>query len=165
MTFLNDIPIPYGWAATKTAVIGELKLSFSIPSDHFYLWDFRTLPSWRGLGIYPLLLQAILKSEVTNATTFWIAHAPENRASARGIQRAGFMSVGELSFLKSGQGVGLASITTNDFAYQGAKMLQVEWLKQANSALAPCWRCILEQNVIDLMNPPACWSGSCCCTR
>ncbi|MBC8075410.1 MAG: hypothetical protein H7Y32_04990, partial [Chloroflexales bacterium] len=53
-----------------------------------------TLPAWRGIGLYPRLLQAILAAESDTAARFWIAYLPENHASARGITKAGFRSVG-----------------------------------------------------------------------
>src|SRR5262249_35635739 len=49
---------------------------------------------WRGLGIYPRLLQAILAREAGEAQRFWIGHVRENRASGRGIVKAGFGTIG-----------------------------------------------------------------------
>ncbi|MGH9176090.1 MAG: GNAT family N-acetyltransferase, partial [Vicinamibacterales bacterium] len=56
------------------------------------LWGFVTVPAWRGQGIYSALLQAILCGEA--ADRFWIGHDIGNTASARGILKAGFTSVG-----------------------------------------------------------------------
>ena len=60
---LNGRPVGYGWAATRRASIGELGLAFALPRDERYLWDFATLPAYRGLGLYPRLLQAMLRAE------------------------------------------------------------------------------------------------------
>ena len=46
----------WGWVATRTANIGELGSSFTIPAGERYLWNFVTLPTHRGQGIYPRLL-------------------------------------------------------------------------------------------------------------
>ncbi|SRR6266699_2269071 len=67
---LDGTPVAYGWVATREASIGELKVSFRLP------------PGFQGQGIYPQLLQAILKQEALAAKHFWIIHAPENTPSA-----------------------------------------------------------------------------------
>jgi GNAT superfamily N-acetyltransferase len=94
MAWLNGAPVAYGWAAGRRASIGELGLDFSIPAGNCYLWDFATLPEWRGLGIYPRLLRAILAREAGHAERFWIGHVRENRASGHGILKAGFRVAG-----------------------------------------------------------------------
>ena len=91
---LGGVPVAYGWAAARRASIGELGLDFAIPAGNCYLWDFATLPAWRGLGIYPRLLQAILAREAAEADRFWIGHVRENSASGHGILKAGFRVAG-----------------------------------------------------------------------
>lgn len=66
----------WGWVATRTANIGELGSSFTIPAGERYLWNFVTLPTHRGQGIYPRLLEAIVRAESHEAERFWIAYAP-----------------------------------------------------------------------------------------
>ena len=87
---LGGAPVAYGWATTRRASIGELGLDFAIPAGNCYLWDFATLPAWRGIGIYPRLLHAILSRESVEAARFWIGHVDGNSASMRGIIKAGF---------------------------------------------------------------------------
>jgi hypothetical protein len=73
------------------------------------LWDFQTLPPWRGRGIYPRLLQAIIADDM-EAERFWVGHDLDNISSARGIAKAGFRQVGavyrtaggELAMMPSG---------------------------------------------------------------
>lgn len=96
----------YGWSAAGYAEIGELRLSFTLAPRNRYLWGFATLPAWRGRGVYPRLLRAILAAEMADADHFWIGHEPGNTASARGILKAGFRRVGDLYFLPDG-GLGL----------------------------------------------------------
>jgi hypothetical protein len=88
-------PVAWGWCATSDLSIGELGLSCSLPPGNRYLWDFVTLPSWRGRRIYPWLLQTIIASE-PDAERFWLGHDMPNVASARGITKAGFQEVGVL---------------------------------------------------------------------
>lgn len=94
--FLDDEPVAYGWAAMQRGGIDELDFSFEVPPGTCYLWDFVTLPAWRGRGIYPRLLQAILQQE-DQVDCFWIGYEASNEASARGIARAGFRVVGDLA--------------------------------------------------------------------
>ena len=86
--------VAYGWAATTTASIGELGVEMRIAPNERYLWGFVTLPEWRGRGIYPALIQAMLRQE-TDADHFWIGHDAGNDASSSGILKAGFVPVGE----------------------------------------------------------------------
>ena len=80
-----------------------MNLAFSVPIGNRYLWDFATLPSWRGCGIYPALLRAILEDERPQAARFWIGHADSNHASGRGIAKAGFQRLGSLAASSSGR--------------------------------------------------------------
>ena len=62
------------------------------------LWDFFTLESARGRGIYPHLLKAILRGEQNEAEKFWLGHRVDNYASKRGIEKAGFSLVNWVVF-------------------------------------------------------------------
>ena len=90
VAFLHETPVAYGWSATKTAGIEEVGLEWPLSPADRNLWDFVTLEAWRGRGIYPQLLQAILRLEVNEAQRFWIGHRADNNASKRGILKAGF---------------------------------------------------------------------------
>lgn len=94
-------PVAYGWSASGAAEIGGL-LRFEVPEGERYLWDFVTLAGWRGRGIYPRLLQAVLREEREAARRWWIGHDAPNVASGRGILRAGFSQVGEVRTLRGG---------------------------------------------------------------
>ena len=95
VAFWKDEPAAFGWMAMGRAKIGELNHDFILPERHRYLWNFRTLMEYRGLGIYPRLLQYIICRESSKAERFWIIHAPENSSSLKGIVKAGFTYVGE----------------------------------------------------------------------
>jgi GNAT superfamily N-acetyltransferase len=93
IAYLDRQPVAYGWSAASHGAIQELKLRFAIPMRNRYLWDFATLPAWRGRGVYPRLLQAIVQLEGAIVDRFWIGHTADNTASRRGIVKAGFQEV------------------------------------------------------------------------
>ena len=124
---LDGTPVAYGWVATRSASIGALGISFSVPLRNRYLWDFVTLPRWRGRGIYPRLLQAILRRE-EEADRFWIGHDAPNVASARGILKAGFTRVGEIYWLPDGS-LAMAAVGSRDRARAGAALLGLRLLE------------------------------------
>ncbi len=134
---LDGEPAAWGWVATRSAEIGELGSTFALPAGERYLWNFVTLPAHRGLGIYPRLLQAIVRAESREAERFWIAWAPENHASGAGIRKAGFVAVAELSFDAEGRAA-LRGLLPGG----GRIAARVLALPEAREALAPCWRCV-----------------------
>jgi GNAT superfamily N-acetyltransferase len=97
IAYLNDVPVGFGWVALGKAKIGELNHEFTVPRYHAYLWNFRVSSEFRGLGIYPRLLQYIIKKEGRKIDHFWIMHAPENIASGNGIIKAGFNLIADVS--------------------------------------------------------------------
>jgi GNAT superfamily N-acetyltransferase len=149
---VNDEPAAWGWVATREAHIGELDTTVRLPADERYLWNFVTLPSFRGRGIYPRLLQAIVQQESRDAARFWIAYAPENHASGAGIRKAGFTTLAELSFDRAGRAA-LKSI-----AADGARKVgRVLSLREATE-VTPCWRCVRAGRP-----PMNCPDGQCRC--
>jgi GNAT superfamily N-acetyltransferase len=147
-------PAAWGWVATRAAEIGELGRVFEIPAGERYLWNFATLPTHRGLGIYPRLLEAIVRAEAAEAEAFWIIYAPENHASGAGIRKAGFRSVAELSFDAAGQPA--LHALEEEGATRAARLLGVP---EVTEPLAPCWRCIRA----GVPEARACAEGHCCC--
>ena len=67
VAYLKGVPVGYGWVAAKVARIIEVGLSWKLSPQDRHLWDFVTLPAYRGLGVYPHLLQAILQAESQKA--------------------------------------------------------------------------------------------------
>ena len=122
---IGSEPAAYGWSASGPAYIGELGIGFSVLPGSRYLWDFATLPEWRGRSIYPLLLQYIAASE--EADRFWIGHEPDNDASARGIRKAGFTHAGDLVALPTG-GYGLLPSSPPDRSAACAALLGADLL-------------------------------------
>lgn len=98
LAYIDQVPTGYGWVATKVGEAIEINLRFDLPPRNSYLWDFATLPAWRGKGIYPHLLQSIVRQESSNFDRHWILYAPFNLASRAGIHKAGFQSLLEFNF-------------------------------------------------------------------
>jgi hypothetical protein len=95
VAYINDIPAAYGWSAASSASIGEINLNFHLSTEDRYLWDFVTFTEWRGFGIYPRLLQAIMMYEPDKR--LWIGHLDHNSPSCKGIIKAGLQLVGSIS--------------------------------------------------------------------
>jgi GNAT superfamily N-acetyltransferase len=149
----NEEPAAWGWVATRTASIGEMQTTFLLPPGERYLWNFVTLAAHRGRGIYPRLLQAIVRAESADAERFWIGYAPENHASGSGIAKAGFSAQAELSFDSSGRPALRA------LAPGGATALsRVLGIRETNEPLTPCWRCVRAGR-----GAMACAEGQCRC--
>jgi GNAT superfamily N-acetyltransferase len=101
---MPTLPVAVGWSATGAVALFGGRVTLHVPPHHRYLYGFVTHPDWRGRGIYPCLLQVILRIE--EQEHFWIMHLLENTPSQRGIHKAGFRLAGRLSFLPTG-GLGL----------------------------------------------------------
>lgn len=135
---LEGAPAAYGWVATRSASLGELGITLRLPARDRYLWNFVTLPPYRGRGIYPRLLAAILSTlQHEGAWHVWIAYAPENHASATGIARAGFAHVADLSFAATG-----AVAFRERVAGAGHMVAPLLGIPATDGALTPCWRCV-----------------------
>lgn len=154
VAYLHGMPVAYGWVATRTASIGELSLTITLSHGDRYLWDFATLPAWQGRGLYPSLLQAILRQEAQEAERFWIIYAPENLPSGAGMRKAGFLAATELSFDAGGQ-VRLAALGVQERGRAAADLLS---LPLVQDQLAPCWSCQAKERSND--TGEACWPRS-----
>jgi GNAT superfamily N-acetyltransferase len=149
----GDEPAAWGWVATRSADIGELGSTFTIPPRERYLWNFVTLRAHRGLGIYPALLNDIVRLESREAERFWIAYAPENHASGSGVRKAGFVDIADLSFDAAGRPA-LTSLIPH-----GARIAsRVLGVPEAREPLTPCWRCVRAGRP-----PMSCAPDSCRC--
>ncbi len=133
---IEGAPAAWGWVATRSATIGELKASFTLPSADRYLWNFVTLAAFRGRGIYPRLIDAIVQAESVEGERFWIAYAPENHASGVGIEKAGFTLVADLSFDRAGRPV-VRDIRSGG----GSAASRLLGLPAIEEAVAQCWKC------------------------
>jgi CelD/BcsL family acetyltransferase involved in cellulose biosynthesis/GNAT superfamily N-acetyltransferase len=83
----------YVWITVgKTVEVPELGGSIELGPKQAYLFDCYTLPSFRGRGLYPLLLRKAM-SRATGCTKAFIVSEQGNAASKRGIEKAGFRLV------------------------------------------------------------------------
>ncbi|QBD78992.1 GNAT family N-acetyltransferase [Ktedonosporobacter rubrisoli] len=123
LAFMGEAPVAYGWVATQEGSISDLGMYFALPAGNCYLHSFRTLPAWRGQGIYPRLLQTIIQQE-QSFERFWIGYMPSNIASGRGIQKAGFHVVSDLAFVK-GRVCGITLFEKSERALASAAVFQL----------------------------------------
>ena len=137
VAYVNDQPAAFGWMARDNARIGELNHEFILPTGNRYLWNFRTMEAYRGLGIYPALLQYILQQGDEEANRFWIIHAPENNASLKGIQKAGFEYVGKLYLDEDDN----ATIEYNETALTFQEELEYMDINLSEHTASSCWNC------------------------
>jgi GNAT superfamily N-acetyltransferase len=137
VAYMHKQPAAFGWMARGKAVIGELNHALILPIGHRYLWNFRTLVNYRGLGIYPALLQHIIQYEMSMAERFWIVHAPENKSSLKGITKAGFEYVGKLYAMPGGE----TAIEATAAAQALAEPLAFMDIQLSSAAVASCWNC------------------------
>lgn len=135
VAYINNQPAAFGWMARGKAKIGELNHEFVLPQGNRYLWNFRTLEAFRGLGIYPALLQYILQYEKHKANRFWIIHAPENISSLKGIKKAGFEYVGKLYINK-----GIATLENTSLSGIEALLAEMN-IAISEEQAASCWNC------------------------
>src|SRR5512139_153841 len=61
VAYIEDEPVGYGWSGANS--VGVADVFWPIAPPNRGLWDFFTLQAARGRGIYPRLLQAILRTE------------------------------------------------------------------------------------------------------
>lgn len=151
---IDEVPAAWGWVATESATIGELKVAFTFSRQERYLWNFVTLAAFRGRGIYPRLIEAIVEIESADAERFWIAYAPENHASGAGIEKAGFALIAELSFDPQG-----TSVVKDIRVGGGVVASRLLGLADTASTISQCWKCARAA-------APAqsdCASGTCSC--
>jgi hypothetical protein len=139
IAYMSNIPVAYGWSATNRANFGEGRVNFRVPANQRYLYNFVTLPGWRGLGIYPHLLQSILATESRNNERFWIVHQLTNNASQRGIARAGFQLASNVYFTENDSLIFVAK-PENQRARAGAELFGLPLLQQERVENAPYGR-------------------------
>ncbi|RAJ75702.1 hypothetical protein CLV59_109316 [Chitinophaga dinghuensis] len=137
IAFMDEQPAAFGWMAMHHASIGELAHTFTLPTRNRYLWNFRTVAAFRGKGIYPSLLQFMLQYEVDKADRYWIIHAPENKASLKGICKAGFRHAGDL-YVRPDGFPGCAATTLSEAELQ---LIAAMGFQLSDEPSSTCWNC------------------------
>lgn len=90
--------VSFGWVTARGRAVGPFSLTEA--PGRVFLFNFHTLPEYRGRGLYAALLVA-MRSVLSNETAseFVIDVDIGNAASRRGIEKAGFVPVARVSFL------------------------------------------------------------------
>jgi CelD/BcsL family acetyltransferase involved in cellulose biosynthesis/RimJ/RimL family protein N-acetyltransferase len=90
----NGTLVHYGWLnpIQKKAFITEVGCEYEYPPNTAVMWDFYTVPSQRGKGLYSRSLRRILSDAAATAGTefVYIAVLAENWPSRRVIEKVGF---------------------------------------------------------------------------
>jgi GNAT superfamily N-acetyltransferase len=96
----RPVAVTYGWVALSAEPLGNTGCAFNPPPAEAYLYDFATVPDYRGRGFYPALLRFILANLAGQGVKrAWIGTEPGNDTSARSIKRAGFTKVADTTYL------------------------------------------------------------------
>ncbi len=99
---LNSEVVSYCWVAFQQAEVGEINRTIKLRNNELYFYDAFTLPDYRGRGLFPALLTAILGfARSQGCSRALIFSLRENRPSVRGIEKAGFSLFQSIYFLKS----------------------------------------------------------------
>ena len=97
--------VTYGWVALTAEPLGNTGCSFDPPPGDAYLYDFATVPEYRGKGFYPALLRYLVSDLAKRGIRrAWIGTAPGNFVSQRSIERAGFTKVAESRYISARNG-------------------------------------------------------------
>jgi GNAT superfamily N-acetyltransferase len=95
---LDGRVVSFGWVTFQDRTVGPFQLAEV--SGRAFLYNFHTLEGYRGRGLYPALLLA-MRHELgrERVTEFVIDVNQRNMASARGIEKGGFVPVAQVTFL------------------------------------------------------------------
>jgi len=118
LAYQNDQPVGLGWMFRDSYLLQKILASAAssplegedrgegfftpVPASNssvqmsVYLAGFHVIESARGQGIYPLLLNVMCRDAMACGATCYVDVASGNQASIRGIEKAGFLRVGEL---------------------------------------------------------------------
>lgn len=90
--------VSFGWVTYRDRTVGPIRLAKA--SERAFLYNFHTLSSYRGQRLYPALLLAIRHVlGLEHVAEFVIDVDVRNPASARGIEKGGFVLAAQVAFL------------------------------------------------------------------
>ena len=93
--YLDGNAVGYGWIKGK----GAKDYFFDIKNDVKYLCRFFVHEDFRGQGIYPEIICALIEKAKENQV-FYIAVEKGNQSSERGLKKVGFELVEEIKFVR-----------------------------------------------------------------
>jgi GNAT superfamily N-acetyltransferase len=89
--------VSFGWVTYRDRKIGFTPMAET--PERAFLFNFYTLSEHRGRGLYPALLLAIRRVlGREHITDFVVAVLDRNLASIRGIEKAGFLPIAQISY-------------------------------------------------------------------
>ncbi len=93
--------LAYGWVTRGDEQIAEIEGRIRIAPGEAYIWDCATLPPFRGRGLYPALLRAIARDLAAEGfERVWVAARADNAPSLRGFEKAGYVHVADIRYLR-----------------------------------------------------------------
>ena len=103
--FLTGQLVHYSWVqASGPHKILEAGRSIDVAPGEFWIYDCRTIPSVRGMGIYPFMLARIARDQFEQGAQEGLIYTTkENLASQAGIRKAGFTMIKTMRGLRIGQ--------------------------------------------------------------
>jgi GNAT superfamily N-acetyltransferase len=93
----------YAWATRAGLYVDEIACMYPVSEDEIFIYDCFVDPDYRGAGIYPAMLEFIIRDnrqrydKLTHAS---IAASALNRASIRGILKAGFVEQRRIRYIE-----------------------------------------------------------------
>ncbi len=91
---VEGVLVTYGWVTFDEEWIGELRLRIRLAAGEAYIWDCATLPTYRGLRLYPALLGYMINDlRAEGLRRIWIGADADNLPSQKGMVLAGFQPV------------------------------------------------------------------------
>jgi hypothetical protein len=95
---LDGRVVSFGWVTRQDRAVGPIRLAKA--SGRAFLYNFHTLNCYRGQRLYPALLLAMRHVlGLENVTEFVIEVDVRNTASARGLEKGGFVLAAQVAFL------------------------------------------------------------------
>lgn len=95
----------YAWVASTSLYIDEIACQYPVDSREIFIFDCHVYSEYRGAGIYPFMLDTMLldcRERIKSAERACIASTSVNRASIRGIRKAGFVETNRVRYLEWG---------------------------------------------------------------
>lgn len=92
----------YAWVGRHRLHIAEINYHYPLAKDELFIYDCFVTPQHRGQGIYPTMIGAIMeasRSEKPEMARALIAVSSMNKASIRGVLKAGFIEFRKIAYV------------------------------------------------------------------
>jgi RimJ/RimL family protein N-acetyltransferase len=91
----------FAWVGRCRLRIDEINYNYPLSADEIFIFDCFVCPQFRGQGIYPQMIRSVLacyRQQLTGIRVAYIAVSSVNRASIRGIRKAGFREFSRIRY-------------------------------------------------------------------